>query len=194
MKPRWVLMVACLLVAVWFVVRNHPHGSGHARQAGNIESASPNIYLGLRSLALQGSRANFGLGPGSKPTQPYAVVTDWGTADGPTTVIAIADGSASVYPSDGNALIGGGQSHESIRNAALSTIAAADAAQPLMHATTTFPLAPRGQVDFYLVSDAGVFTASASQEDVRRQRGPFAELADSAQSIITEYRKIPSRK
>jgi hypothetical protein len=143
---------------------------------------------------LQGTRANFGLGPASRRAQPFAVVMDFGLSDGNTTVVAIGDGSASVYLSSGGGFIGGGQLHESIRNEALKTVELADKVQPLMHATTAYPLAERGQVNFYVVTDAGVFTATASEDDVRGQHSPFSQLGDSAQSILTQYRRIKETK
>lgn len=195
MKSRWITLALCLLVVVVLVVRLRPPGSlrfrPHSADANHAHSA--NAYLGLRSFVLQGTRENFGLGPGSRSTQPYAVVVDWGLPEGTATVVAIADGSASFYLSSGSASIGGGQSHQSIHDAALKTVQLADEAQPLMHATKEYPLAARGQVNFYAVTEAGVFAATASEDDLRNSRSPFSKLGDSAQSIITEYRRIPER-
>jgi hypothetical protein len=150
--------------------------------------------MGLRSLVLQGTRVNFGLAPGSRPTQPFAVVADWGLPEGTTTVIAIADGSASVYRSNRGGSIGGGQSHESIRNAALETVKLADDVQPIMRSTKEYPPAQRGQVNFYVVTDAGVYAATASEDDLAGGHSPFSKLGDSAQAIITAYREVETKK
>src|SRR5579862_3009566 len=190
MKSRWVTLALCLVAVAILVMRLLPHRHGNPLALSPTRVNSGNAYAGLRSMVLEGTRANFGLGPGTSPTQPFAVVTDWGDAQGATTIIAVADGSASVYPSSGAASIGGGQSHESIRNAALKTVELASAVQPLMHATTEFPLAPRGQVSFYVVTDTGVFTATASQEDLSGNRSPFSQLAAAAQNIVAEYRRL----
>lgn len=146
--------------------------------------------MGLRSLVLEGSRANFGLPPGASPTQPFAVVTDWGDAQGATTIVAIADGSASVYYTNGGGSMGGGQAHASIHDAALKTVEAAAAAQPSMQRTTQFPVAKRGQVTFYLVTDSGVYAATAAEEDLSSGRNPLSGLAAAAQSIQAEYKKV----
>jgi hypothetical protein len=60
-----------------------------------------------------------------------------------------------------------------------------------MRRTTQFPLADLQQVTFYAVTDAGVFTASASEGDLADKRSPFSQLAAAAQNIITEYRRLP---
>jgi len=193
MKSRWITLALCLLVVVVLIVRVLPRGGRHSQghSSSGRQAASPNAYLGLRSLVLEGSRANFGLGPASSPTQPFAVVADWGSPQGSTTIVAIADGSASVYLSNGAGFIGGGQSHESIRDAALKTVELAATVQPLMRPTTQFPLANPQQVTFYAVTDAGVFTASASEGDLADNRSPFSQLAAAAQKILTEYRNLP---
>src|SRR5215467_9589476 len=109
MKSRWITLVLCLLVVAILVVRVRPPGGKRVLNfASGGRSSSANANLGLRNLVLTGTRANFGLGPGSRPTQPFAVVADWGQPEGTTTVIAVADGSASVYRSSGPSSIGGG--------------------------------------------------------------------------------------
>ena len=165
-----------------------------AQRSSNGHPPDPGVYLGLRNLMLQGSRAKFGISPGLKPTQPYGVLMDWGIPAGSATVVAIADGTASVYLSSGGGFLGGGQSHESIRAAAKRTVEIADEVQPLMQSTAAYPLPQRGQVTFYILTDAGVFTASASDDELRSHRSPFYKLGDSAQTIITEYRLIQEGK
>jgi hypothetical protein len=193
MKSRWITLALCLLVLVVLIVRVLPHAGRHSQEhsSSGRQAASASAYSGLRSLVLEGSRANFGLGPGSSPTQPFAVVADWGSPKGSTTIVAIADGSASVYLSSGAGFIGAGQSHDSIRNAALKTVELAAAVQSLMRRTTQFPLASPQQVTFYAVTDTGVFTASASEDDLAGNRSPFSPLAAAAQNILTEYRNLP---
>jgi len=196
MKPVGWVIVALLLVVLLLTMRarqNHGLPAG-VQRSSKVQTPDPTVYLGLRNLMLQGSRVKFGISPGSKPTQPYGVLMDWGIPAGSATVVAIADGTASVYLSSGGGFIGGGQSHESIRAAAKRTVEIADEVQPLMQPTTTYPLPQRGQVTFYVLTDAGIFTASASDDDLRGQRSAFYKLGDSAQTIITEYRLIQEGK
>ena len=193
MKSRPILLVVCLVIAVFLIVRHIPRGGLYAGQH-SPGAHSANANAGLRSFVLQSTRANFGLGPAAKPTQPYAVVMDWGRQDGVTTVVAIADGSASVYLSKGGGSIGGGQSHDSIRNAALKMVQLAGDVQPLMQHTTEYPLPQRGQVNFYAVTDTGVFTSSVPEESLNNGGSPFGNLSDAGEMIITEYRRIEREK
>jgi hypothetical protein len=191
MKPFAWIVVVLLLVVFWFTARKRlSRSSPNVRLSATSQRPNPEVYLGLRNLMLQGSRAKFGIPAFSKPTQPYGVLMDWGIPAGSATVVALADGTTSVYLSSGGGFLGGGQSHETIRAAAKKAVEIADEVQPLMQATTSYPLPQRGQVTFYLLTDAGVFTASAPDEDLRSHRSPLYKLGDAAQAIITEYRLI----
>src|SRR4029077_10438111 len=66
------------------------------------------IYLGLREQALNLKREKIGLPTPAKPTQPWAALMDWSLGSGTATVVAISDGTASVYLSSGGGSIGGG--------------------------------------------------------------------------------------
>lgn len=184
-------MALCVLAALILIWRVVPHGRNGSPRTRHGHTANP--LTGLRDLALNGTRENFGLGPGASPTQPFVVVTDWGEAEGATTVVAVADGSASVYRSDGGGSMGGGQAHPEIHAAALKAIEAASAVQPSMQRTSEYPPAGPGNVSFYLVTDAGVFTATAAQDDLNANRGPYAPLAAAMRDIEAEYKKAERR-
>ena len=117
---------------------------------------------------------------------------DWGVSSGTATVVAVADGTVSVYLSSGGGSIGGGQSHAAIREAGRKFLDLAKGSLSKMQKTTDYPLPDKGQVYFYVRTDAGVFTARASQEELSAHRNPFSALGDAAQEIITQYRQIPS--
>ena len=158
------------------------------------QNPKPDIYLSLRNQALQTKRDKIGLPSTAHPTEPWAVVMDWALPRGTATVVAISDGSASVYLSSGGGFIGGGQSSESVRQAARNAVAAAVEMQAAMKPATTFPLPNRGEVAFYALTDAGVFSANVSEADLSAHRSPFLRLGDALQAIITEYRSIDQKR
>jgi len=195
MKSRWITVFLCIVAAVILIVRLVPHGRGaHPSSASSAPRGHrANAFAGLRTMALESTRANFGLGPASTPDQPFVVVADWGDAQGATTIVAVADGSASVYSSDGAGSIGGGQAHPTIHDAALRTVELAADALPQAHLATTYPVAGQGQVTFYLVTDAGVYAATAAQDDLNANRSPLSALAASTQKVVAEYRRFDGR-
>jgi len=144
------------------------------------------VYRGLRGLALGFSRAKLNLPPTATPTEPWGVIMDWGVETGPVSIVAVADGSASIYMSNGGGYIGG-SSHESIREAAQNMVKAAAEVQNKTTATTIYPLPGRGEVIFYLLTDAGIFTAGGSEEELKAHRHLLSKLGDAGQEIITQY-------
>jgi len=119
---------------------------------------------------------------------------DWGVLNGTATVVAISDGTASVYLSSGGGSIGGGQSHDPIHKAAQKMVSVAAEFRSQMRPATTYPLPERGQVIFYCIADLAVFTANASEEELTSHRHPLSRLGDAAQNIITQYRLIETAK
>jgi hypothetical protein len=192
-KPiGWAILVL-LVIVLWFFlrIRQNPNSPKPSQSAGS-ERSGASVYLGLRNLALQNPKIQ-GFST-TKPGEPFLVLMDWDISPGTATVAAYDDGTASVYLSSGGGYIGGGESHESIRNAAMKTVEMASELRSLMQPTTTYPLPQRGQVTFYVRTDADVLTATVLEDDLRSHRSPFYKLGDSAQTIITEYRLIQENK
>jgi len=156
--------------------------------------APKDVYLGLRNMALGITREKAGLAATYAATEPWGVIMDWVVSNATATIVAFSNGHASIYLSTGGGFIGG-ESHESVRNAAKKMVAVAVECQPNTHAASEYPLPQnQGEVIFYLLTDAGIFTASASKEDLVNHRHPLSKLHDAAQGIITEYRLIEVRK
>lgn len=160
----------------------------HAQQ-----TKATNPYEGLRSQILQGSRASVGLPAAATRTTPWAVLMDWGVSGAVATVVAISDGTASVYLSSGGGFIGGGESHEAIRKAAREAVILAAASQAAMRPTTSYPLPEQGEVVFYAITDSGVFTARSTQAEMGRGTSQLARLGNAMQQIISEYRTINAK-
>ncbi len=71
-------------------------------------------------------------------------------------------------------------------------VAAAVESQSQFHTTKTHPLPRVGEVRFYALTDAGIFTATAPEEELSNQRSPLSKLGNAAQNVITQYRLIES--
>ena len=148
-----------------------------------------NPYEGLRDMALHTSRQELGIpAPGEKGAV-WGSLMDWGVNNGTATVIAFADGSASVYFSSGGGFIGG-QGDEAVQAAAKKVVAIANRDRGAAHPTSSFPLPRKGQVIFYFRTDEGVLTAIASQEELQAHKHRLSDLGDATQHVITEYRKL----
>ncbi len=176
-----VVVVLGLVIAYFLRARTH---RGPATKAKTYET-----YLGLRNSALHLSRAEIGIPPAPSPDEPWGVMMDWGMDDGAATVVAFSDGNASVYLSSGGGFIGGGQSDEAVRKAAKDMVAVAAECRSQTHPTKVYPLPKNGDVSFYLLTDKGVFSASATVKDLMSHSHPLSRLGDAAQNVITQYRR-----
>jgi hypothetical protein len=122
---------------------------------------------------------------------------DWPVTNGIATIVAVSDGTVSIYLSSGGGFIGGGQAHESIRRAGAHALSVAKELQPKMIPTTQFPLPSPDEVIFYLIDPEGVYSATALEVDLKTGESPYRVLGGAAQEIIMQYRlkyPAPSRR
>ena len=144
--------------------------------------ADPAIYRKLRDQMLQSEQ------PGFEPDAVQAVFMDWNIGNGTATVLAAADGSASVYLSSGGGYIGGGQKYPAIRNAALHAVQIAASLLSQFKSTETIDLPPADDVFFYLKTSRELQLAIAKEADLSDGTAPLASLGAMMQEIITQYR------
>lgn len=146
------------------------------------------IYLGLRKQVLSGSSAQMGQSPTLGPNEPWAVLMDMSIPHRTATIAAFADGTASIYISNGGGYLGGGQKYPSVRDAGQKMIAVARRFQSTMQITKQFPLPEQGEIIFYVVTDRGVYTARVPEAECRKRTHPLTELYAAGQEVITQYR------
>jgi len=152
-------------------------------------SNDPETYFALRNLALRGSRAAFELTGSFTTNEPWGVLMETGYPEGSATLVALSDGSASVYLGSGGGTIGGiGQ--ERIRKAAQRMVQIAPEFQPQMKKTTTFPLPRTGETFFYVLTDGGILSASAPEQELGENRHSLSRLFHAGHAVITEFRLL----
>ena len=108
---------------------------------------------------------------------------------GRVSLVALADGTVSLYSSAGGGTTGAGE-HLAVREAAERFLqAAADAAQS-MTATSDFPLPQAGQVRFHVRTPAGDMTAGVPEALLRARRHQLGPLYVAGQDVMTEIRMV----
>jgi hypothetical protein len=145
--------------------------------------ANPAIYPKMREHALLKIRLKNLSGD-----SVHSVLMDWNVTNGTATVLAAADGTASLYLSSGGGFLGGGQKYPEIRNAALHAVQLAADFFPHFKTTETIDLPAAGDVFFYLTTSNGVRMAVAKEANLRAGIDPLASLGATMQEIITQYR------
>jgi hypothetical protein len=146
--------------------------------------ADPAIYPKLREHALLHVRLN-----NLPDDSVHSVLMDWRVGNGTTTVLAAADGTASVYLSSGGGYLGGAQKYPAMRNAALEAVRLATGLFPQFNPTESLNLPTTGEVFFYLTTSKDVRLAVTQEANLRAGQGPFASLGGMMQAIITLYRR-----
>ena len=123
----------------------------------------------------------------------------WGTVmettfpEATVTLVALADGSASLYFSSGGGVIGG-SGHESVRNAARHMSLVADRFVSQCRSATDFPYPRMGDTSFYLLTRSGKVTMNAHESDLGEQRHSFSPLFNAGQEVIHLLMQISEKK
>jgi hypothetical protein len=104
------------------------------------------------------------------------------------TLVSLADGTTSMYFSNGGGFIGGGQ-HKEVASATKEFIALAESFYEEMSITTEFPLARAGRVKFCVLTFAGVYTVDAAEDELVDNTSRFASLFTAGNEVIAQVRQ-----
>lgn len=155
---------------------------GGGGPGSRARKADPAIYSQMRRAALETRLQNLAR------DAVHLVLMDWHVDKGTVTVVAAADGSASLYLSSGGGYIGGSEKVPAIREAALHAVALATGLRFYFERTESSPLPSLGDVTFYITTSVGVSRAVAAESKLRAGADPLAGLGGAMQRIVTEYR------
>jgi len=146
------------------------------------------VYNDLRLQVLKLKPADVGISPNSQ--EPLAVLMETGYPEAVVTLVCVADGSASLYFSNGGGIIGGGP-HETVNRAARAFVASAKAFRDAFKPTTEYPLPGTDHVRFYLITASGVLAApQAVEDDLGNMREPLSPLFHQGHGVIAALREI----
>jgi hypothetical protein len=172
----------CTIAYVRRLARPAPNTSSTAKDSMNYAPAE--IYAKLRLQAL-GATAK---GLGTKE-QTFGVIMETGYPEAVVTLVALSDGTASLYFSNGGGMIGLGQ-HEGPAVAARSLISFADHNLKKLAPVSDTSLPRPGYTRFYVLTQSGTLTAEAKEMELGENRHVLSPLFYSAQDLITEMREV----
>lgn len=182
---KTTLIIAILLFAVSAVayLRREPNRTPSGQ-------SSNNPYADLRGRALAVTPSDLALHVNAEDT--WGVLMDVPVSGATATVVAFADGAASIYLSSGGGFIGGGEA-PSIAMAAKQLLKAANQARDAFSPATTHPLPEPGRIRFYAHVGNVVRTAEASEDELQAGRHPLSSVYAAGQDVITAYRETQSQ-
>lgn len=140
------------------------------------------IYTDLRGQVLGLSEGEFQSRDGI-----LVLLMETGYEEAAVSVVAAADGSASMYFSNGGGLIGAGE-YEQVREVVFETLSGLKRHLSQMEPTETFPLPGRGHTRFYVVTDHGVLTAAAMEDTLGEDRHKLSPLFHQVHKLIAYMR------
>ena len=155
---------------------------------GRLFGRGSSRYMEMRSAVLEADPASIKVPEGQWPGASVAmmeIVVDDATA----SIVAVADGTVSLYLSNGGGTIGAGE-YLSARQAGLRFLRAAADHAPWMTGTTEFPLPTAGNVRFHVRTPDGDFSSEVAEDRLRARRDDLAPLYLAGQDVVTEIRLI----
>ena len=147
------------------------------------------VYKALRDAIIGLSPQKVGLTPSAEAPHCWGVLLEIGSERAVATLVALADGTTSLYFSSGGGVIGCG-GHAAVAAAARKLVAAADAHLSELRPTSTFPLPGVGRLRFYLLTFSGALTAEVAEEELQDGQHPLAALYTAGQEVLTQVRLL----
>jgi hypothetical protein len=199
MRPLVVAGVLLALLAVGAVVRVQTYEPRTVEEEAAAALATPyrandvNPTMELRRRILTGA-AFAGGGTGDRDAV-RCVVMDWNIAgDQVATLVAVDDGSTSLYYSTGGGIIGAGE-HEAVRRVASAWRAEAADERARFRPASDFAMPPDASIVFHLVTEGGTLSTVAIPTDaLKAGTHPLSRLANRAQELIYRVREAGERQ
>ena len=145
------------------------------------------VYRDLRSMALRVDPATIRMPEGERWSGALVAAMEIGMTEATTTIVAIADGTVSMYLSSGGGVIGAGE-HAAVRGAAdrFRTVVAEN--RNLLQRTGVFEPPSAGEVRFHARIGDDRLTGGAAEALLRTSRHQLAPLYAAGQDVLTEIR------
>jgi len=144
------------------------------------------IYRNLRQQVFLLDPSKIGVTP-SRSNSVWGVVMETGYPEAVATLVTLADGTVSLYFSNGGGIIGVGQ-HEGPRKASSEFLTFSNQFLGQALPTKTFPLPSQGNTRFYFLTSNGILTVESNENDLGNNRLPLSPLFHKAHEVIAQAR------
>lgn len=165
-----------------------------AAEVADSNKATPKeVFTGLRGLALSAKSTDFPNVEKIGKSGVYGVLMELGYPEGVVTLSAFITGDASVYFSSGGGIVGG-MDYEIVRKTAIAFNQQAAKFVSRGKKVISFPTPMLGQAVFYILTQEGIYSIEALENDLGNNRSPYSPLFYAGQDVITEFRLIEEEK
>lgn len=147
------------------------------------------MYQELRQRAITTKHKELNLDLSDDRTQAYGVLIDIAVEDGSATIVAFRTGDASMYTSSGGGIIGG-IGHETVRNASIKLVEAANKKIAELATTDSMQIPEPGNVRYYVLTNNGRYFADETEDEFFSRSGRLSDLSAAGNDLIAELRVI----
>lgn len=175
-----------MAIALVFVLLAAFMASGPSKRAGAEQRArAAAMSAALREEVLT-RQMLAGLPP--KPGAVRGVVMDWNLGDGVATLVAIDDGTVSLFMGAGGGVIGAG-GKPGVAAAATRFLSEADRVRDGFATTASGAIPGKDSVRFYVLTDTATLAAPSIDAATSGGAAALGPLNEAAQALIAEIRK-----
>jgi hypothetical protein len=153
----------------------------------SVPEPAPTIR-GLRQQVLTIEPAALGLVPTGDRPNVWGVLMELGQRDALVTLVALGDGTTSLYLGTGGGVIGAGE-HESVRKVAAAFLLETERSLDHLAPTTDSAMPKVGQVRFIARTFSGLRAAAAPERTLGEGRHPLAGLFFAGHRVIAAIRE-----
>lgn len=160
-----------------------PEWSGDRPMSDRPEDGAP----ALREMLLSAKPSDFGLTPTPELPRVWAAMMEWHVGTNVVSLVAVAEGSTSLYFSTGGGIIGGGE-HESVRAENRKLLAFVEKSLEMFVPMASPPPVLKAAVSFTVLTYDGIRGARDKEEQITRQKSPLWPVYYLGQEVITALR------
>ncbi|HEX5030297.1 MAG TPA: hypothetical protein VFX78_02425 [Candidatus Eisenbacteria bacterium] len=142
----------------------------------------------LREHAFHVSAADLELSPTPDRPHVWCAIMELGYPTGIATLLSFAEGTTSLYFSNGGGVVGAGE-HESVRAAAEVFLDAVEAHRAGLSPVEETPTPRIGRVRFYARTFEGTFGAEATEDQLGQKLHPLSPVFFAGHAVITAIRE-----
>jgi hypothetical protein len=147
----------------------------------------------LREKVFAVSPEDLAVAPGRGHQYVWAVLMETGYPEAVVSLVVIADGTTSLYFSNGGGVIGAGE-HADVRAASARLIALVDTRTAEFELAQEHPLPKAGRVKFYVLTFDGLRTFEAPEKDLGEHRHHLSDVFHAAHAVISAIRESEERR
>ena len=150
------------------------------------------VYADLRKMVLETKPTDIGLKPSDAQMTVLGLLMETGYPEAVVTLVAIADGTVSIYFSNGGGIIGLGP-HEGPWRASEALLKLAPQFLKFCQPASSFPLPKPSNTRFYVLTNKGIVTAEVKEVDLVYGRHGLSPLFHKGHELISEIRVVDEK-